>query len=65
MEKAEKDNTVQQRMQDILLCVSWREIANTYFDAPHHESTISSTESMTTAISPKRRKSYCVVRSSI
>ncbi len=21
-------------MQDILLCVSWREIANTYFDRP-------------------------------
>lgn len=34
MEKAEKDNTVKQRMQDILLCVSWREIANTYFDRP-------------------------------
>ena len=32
MEKAEKDNTVKQRMQDILLCVSWREIARTYFD---------------------------------
>lgn len=34
MEKAEKDNTVKQRMQDILLCISWREIANTYFDRP-------------------------------
>lgn len=34
MEKAEKDNTVKQRKQDILLCVSWREIANTYFDRP-------------------------------
>lgn len=34
MEKAEKDNTAKQRMQDILLCVSWREIANTYFDRP-------------------------------
>ena len=34
MEKAEKDNTVKQRIQDILLCVSWREIANTYFDRP-------------------------------
>ena len=27
-----KDNTVKQRLQDILLSVSWRDIANTYFD---------------------------------
>ena len=27
-----KDNTVKQRLQDILLSVSWREVANTYFD---------------------------------
>ena len=32
MEKKDKDNAVKQRIQDILLCVSWREIANTYFD---------------------------------
>ena len=32
MEKEDKDNAVKQRIQDILLCVSWREIANTYFD---------------------------------
>ena len=31
MEKKDKDNAVKQRIQDILLCVSWREIANTYF----------------------------------
>nr|DAT42015.1 MAG TPA: protein of unknown function (DUF5053) [Caudoviricetes sp.] len=30
--KQTKDNTVKQRLQDILLSVSWREIANTYFD---------------------------------
>lgn len=27
-----KDSGVKQRIQDILLSVSWREIANTYFD---------------------------------
>ena len=27
-----KDNTVKQRLQDSLLSVSWRDIANTYFD---------------------------------
>lgn len=27
-----KDSTVKQRLQDILLSVSWRDIANTYFD---------------------------------
>lgn len=32
MEKKDKDNAVKQRIQDILLCVSCREIANTYFD---------------------------------
>nr|DAU33794.1 MAG TPA: protein of unknown function (DUF5053) [Bacteriophage sp.] len=32
MEKKDKDNAVKQRIQDILLSVSWREIANTYFD---------------------------------
>ena len=30
--KQAKDNTVKQRLQDILLSVSWREVANTYFD---------------------------------
>lgn len=30
--KQAKDNTVKQRLQDILLSVSWRDIANTYFD---------------------------------
>ena len=30
--KPTKDNTVKQRLQDILLSVSWRDIANTYFD---------------------------------
>ena len=30
--KQVKDSTVKQRLQDILLSVSWREIANTYFD---------------------------------
>lgn len=30
--KQVKDNTVKQRLQDILLSVSWRDIANTYFD---------------------------------
>nr|DAP06528.1 MAG TPA: protein of unknown function (DUF5053) [Caudoviricetes sp.] len=30
--KQTKDNTVKQRLQDILLSVSWREVANTYFD---------------------------------
>lgn len=30
--KHAKDNTVKQRLQDILLSVSWRDIANTYFD---------------------------------
>lgn len=30
--KKAKDNTVKQRLQDILLSVSWRDIANTYFD---------------------------------
>ena len=30
--KQAKDNTVKQRLQDILLSVSWREGANTYFD---------------------------------
>lgn len=29
--KQAKDNTVKQRLQDILLSVSWRDIANTYF----------------------------------
>ena len=29
--KQAKDNTVKQRLQDILLSVSWREGANTYF----------------------------------
>ncbi len=27
-----KDSNVKQRLQDILLSVSWRDIANTYFD---------------------------------
>lgn len=30
--KQAKDNTVKQHLQDILLSVSWRDIANTYFD---------------------------------
>lgn len=30
--KQTKDSTVKQRLQDILLSVSWRDIANTYFD---------------------------------
>ena len=30
--KQAKDNTVKKRLQDILLSVSWRDIANTYFD---------------------------------
>ena len=30
--KQTKDNTVKQRLQDILLSVSWRDIANTYFE---------------------------------
>lgn len=30
--KQAKDNTVKQRLQDILLSISWRDIANTYFD---------------------------------
>ena len=30
--KQAKDNTVKQRLQDILLSVSGRDIANTYFD---------------------------------
>ena len=30
--KQAKDNTVKHRLQDILLSVSWREVANTYFD---------------------------------
>lgn len=30
--KQAKDNTVKQRLQDILLSVLWRDIANTYFD---------------------------------
>lgn len=30
--KQPKDSTVKQRLQDILLSVSWRDIANTYFD---------------------------------
>lgn len=30
--KQAKDNTVKQRLHDILLSVSWRDIANTYFD---------------------------------
>ena len=30
--KQAKDNTVKQRLQDILLSVSWRDISNTYFD---------------------------------
>lgn len=30
--KQAKDNTVKQRLQDILLSVSWRDLANTYFD---------------------------------
>lgn len=30
--KQAKDNTVKQRLQDILLSVSWRDVANTYFD---------------------------------
>ena len=30
--KQAKDNTVKQRLQDILLSVAWREVANTYFD---------------------------------
>lgn len=30
--KQAKDSTVKQRLQDILLSVSWRDIANTYFD---------------------------------
>ena len=30
--KQAKDTTVKQRLQDILLSVSWRDIANTYFD---------------------------------
>ena len=30
--KQAKDNTVKQRLQDIPLSVSWRDIANTYFD---------------------------------
>ena len=30
--KQAKYNTVKQRLQDILLSVSWRDIANTYFD---------------------------------
>ena len=30
--KPTKDGEVKQRLQDILLSVSWREIANTYFD---------------------------------
>ena len=30
--KQAKDNTVKQRLQDILLSVSWRDIANNYFD---------------------------------
>ena len=30
--KQAKDNTVKQRLQDLLLSVSWREVANTYFD---------------------------------
>lgn len=30
--KPTKDSNVKQRLQDILLSVSWRDIANTYFD---------------------------------
>lgn len=30
--KQAKDNTVKQRLQDILLSVSWSDIAHTYFD---------------------------------
>lgn len=30
--KEEKDSAVKEKLQDILLAVSWREIARTYFD---------------------------------
>ena len=34
VKKADKITDMKQRMSDIYLAVSWREIANTYFDRP-------------------------------